>query len=143
MNVSYLATAPAVICHPFDNLRTAAALMADRDVGCVIVAARDGALVGIVTDRDIVVRGVGKGLSPDTLVDAVMTRNVASVLVGADIDAALSTMSARGVRRLPVVDVHGVVHGVISLGDVAHHLGHQMDNLAELLLGQPPRAGRH
>jgi signal-transduction protein with cAMP-binding, CBS, and nucleotidyltransferase domain len=115
--------------------------MADRNVGCVVVAARDGALVGIVTDRDVVVRGVGKGLSPETLVDAVMTRNVASVLVGADIDAALSTMSTRGVRRLPLVDVHGIVHGVISLGDVAHHLGHQMDNLADLLLGQPPKAG--
>jgi CBS domain-containing protein len=140
MRVSYLATTPAIVCQPSDTLRTVAALMADRQVGSVVVV-HDGTLAGIVTDRDIVVRGVAEGLSADVAVERVMTRNVASVPIGADVIEAATTMGRRKVRRLPAVDVHGCVHGVISLDDVARHLGHQVDDLAELLLARKPTPG--
>ena len=140
MRVSYLLSTPAVTCEPSDTLRTVAALMADRAVGSVVVV-RNGTLAGIVTDRDIVVRGVATGLSADVAVERVMTRNVASVPIGADITEAAATMGNRKVRRLPAVDMHGRVHGVISLDDVARHLGHQVDDLAGILLARAPTHG--
>ena len=140
MRVSYLASSPAITCEPSDTLRTVATLMADRGVGSVVVV-RNETLAGIVTDRDIVVRGVATGLSADVAVERVMTRNVASVPIGADLTEAAATMGNRKVRRLPAVDMHGRVHGVISLDDVARHLGHQVDDLAEILLARAPTHG--
>jgi CBS domain-containing protein len=117
-----------------------AELMEADDVGSIPVVEGER-LVGIVTDRDIVVRGVATGLSADVAVERVMSRNVASVPIGADITEAAATMGNRKVRRLPAVDMHGRVHGVISLDDVARHLGHQVDDLAEILLARAPTRG--
>jgi CBS domain-containing protein len=114
--------------------------MTDRGVGCVIVV-HDGTVAGIVTGRDLALRAVGSGLSAEVPVERIMTRNVASVPVGADITDAARIMGQRRVRRLPAVDVHGHVYGVISLDDVARHLGHQVDDLAELLLARAPTRG--
>jgi CBS domain-containing protein len=87
------------------------------------------------------VRGVADGLSADAAVERVMTRNVASVPLGADVTEAATTMGTRRVRRLPAVDVRGHVHGVISVDDVARHLGHQANEVAELLLARAPTRG--
>jgi CBS domain-containing protein len=135
MRVSFLANRPAVTCDPADTVRAVATLMSDRGVGSVVVT-RAGSVVGIVTDRDIVVRGVACGLSSDVPVDRVMTRNVATVQVGADVSDAAATMCRRQVRRLPVVDAHGRLHGVITLDEVARHVAREVDELSNLLVSQ-------
>ncbi len=137
MRVSFVANKPAVTCEPAESVRSAATLMADRRVGSVVVT-RGGSVVGIVTDRDIVLRGVARGLSPDVPVERVMTRNVATVPVGADISDAAGIMCRRRVRRLPVVDAHGRLHGMITLDDVARHVGREVDELTDLLVAQSP-----
>ena len=67
MRVSNLATTPAVTCRPTDTLRAVATLMTERSVGSVVVV-HDETVTGIVTDRDIVARGVATGLSADVAV---------------------------------------------------------------------------
>jgi CBS domain-containing protein len=100
-------------------LGTAAQLMRNRDIGDVVVA--DGAkLVGLVTDRDIVVRAIADGQDPaTTTVGSIVSTDL--VTVGPD-DAAADAarlMRDRAVRRVLVVDDAGTLVGILSIGDLA------------------------
>ncbi len=102
-----------------DNLQTAAQQMRDLDVGVLPVC--DGeTLVGMVTDRDIAVRGVASGLAPDeALVSDVMTDEVHSCSPTDTVDVAMKLMGDAQVRRLAVVDPDGRIIGIVALGDLA------------------------
>jgi signal-transduction protein with cAMP-binding, CBS, and nucleotidyltransferase domain len=127
---------PAVTCVPSTTLREVAQLMERRRVGSVIVIDNVGEVAGIVTDRDIVLRGVSRGCSADVPVDSVMTRDVASVDVHADIADAASKMMKRRVRRLPVTDEMGHAHGLVALDDLVRHVGRETEMVSELLAAQ-------
>ena len=100
------------------TLVEAAQLMRDHGIGDVIVA-DDAELVGILTDRDIVVRAVADAREmTQTEVGAVCTRDVASIGPDDAADNAVELMSNKAIRRLPVVD-EGKVVGVVVLGDLA------------------------
>jgi signal-transduction protein with cAMP-binding, CBS, and nucleotidyltransferase domain len=100
----------------------AARTMADSDIGDVIVRGQDGKVCGIVTDRDLVVRALAKGLDPaQTRIGDVCTRDVVSLTPDSDTDEALVLMRDRRVRRLPVVQ-KGEAVGIVSLGDLAETL---------------------
>ena len=135
MRVSMLMQAPPVTCAPRTSVREVCQLMDEHRVGAVVVV-HDGTVAGIVTDRDVALRVVGHDLSGDVPVERVMTRNVARVPIGADVAEAEATMRERQVRRLPVVDVHGRLHGVIALDDVVRHIGRQADEVTDLLVRQ-------
>lgn len=96
----------------------AAEIMRDRDIGDVIVT--DGSsVVGIATDRDLVVRGLASGNGFETLtVGAVASRDVETVSTGDPVAKAVELMSKQAIRRLPVVD-NGELVGVVSIGDLA------------------------
>ncbi|HLL65401.1 MAG TPA: CBS domain-containing protein [Micromonosporaceae bacterium] len=101
-----------------ETLVAAARQMRDADVGAVIVV--DGTAVrGVLTDRDITVRGVAEDLDPRTtrLAD-VITHDLVAVSPDDDIDTAVELMRTHAVRRLPVLDGEQLT-GVISLGDLA------------------------
>jgi CBS domain-containing protein len=100
-----------------DTLQQAAQQMAKINVGSLPVLDGDR-LVGIVTDRDIVLRGVAMGSSPDSPVDRVMTTELVTVAPDSSIDDAARLMSGRQIRRLYVTDGAKLV-GVLSLGDLA------------------------
>lgn len=103
---------------PDTSLREAAETMRDDDVGDVVVT-RDGRLVGILTDRDIVVRCVAEGADPSqSTVRDVCSSEVATVPPQSGIADAADVMRTSAVRRLPVVDGDRVV-GVVSMGDLA------------------------
>lgn len=101
-----------------DTLSAAAREMRDAAIGDVIVM--DGQEVtGIVTDRDIAVRGVAERLDPDSAVlDQIQTRDLVTVSQYDDAVAAGDLMRRYAIRRLPVID-DGRLVGVISLGDLA------------------------
>lgn len=102
------------------SLAQAAQAMRELDTGDVLVADDEGALYGIVTDRDIVTRAVADGLDPATTpVQAVITASPVSIRPGDDASRAVELMREHAVRRLPVVDERGVAVGVVSLGDLA------------------------
>jgi CBS domain-containing protein len=102
-----------------DSLLTdAARMMRDSDIGDVIVI-EDGSVCGIVTDRDIVVRGIAADKDPATTrLGEVCSKDVTTVSSDTPVEEAVRLMRDRAIRRLPVVDDDRPV-GVISLGDLA------------------------
>ena len=108
---------PVTLLHTA-TLSDAAIFMAQRNIGDVLVET-DGAVFGLVTDRDIVVRGIAKGLDPQsTTLGEVCSRELVTLAPGDSADDAVRLMRERSVRRIPITE-NGNVVGVISLGDLA------------------------
>ncbi|SEU23113.1 CBS domain-containing protein [Stigmatella erecta] len=102
-------------------LREVAQLMKDEDCGAVPIVDERGALVGIVTDRDLVIRAFTGGKTPDQLrAGDVMTDDVECVHPDEDLFSIIELMGKRQIRRIPVVDRDDHLIGIISLGDIAH-----------------------
>ena len=95
----------------------AARIMRDTQVGAVLVV-NEGALTGVVTDRDLVVRGLAEGEGPDSPVGPLCSGDLIGVAADADVTEAEQLMREHAVRRLPVVS-DGQVVGIVSLGDLA------------------------
>jgi len=100
------------------SLQDAARLMRDGDMGSVPVV-EDGKLVGIVTDRDIVVRSIAEGRDSSSPVGEAMTTEIFSVKPDDFVFEAIRLMGDKQVRRLPVVDADGRLAGIIAIADVA------------------------
>jgi CBS domain-containing protein len=99
----------------------AARLMRDRDIGDVLVA-RDGVLLGIVTDRDIVVRVLAQGLDPEhTPVEHASSGELVVVRADDTVSSVVRQLRDGAIRRVPVMD-DGHAVGIISLGDLAREL---------------------
>ncbi|WP_129337830.1 CBS domain-containing protein [Cellulomonas endophytica] len=99
------------------TVREAAAAMRDGDIGDVLVV-EGSRLVGIVTDRDLVVRVLAVGGSPEDPVGQVASGDLVTLAPGDTVERAAEVMAEHAVRRLPVVDEGGIV-GIVSLGDLA------------------------
>ena len=101
------------------TLRDAAKVMRDDDIGAVVVLDANGGLRGILTDRDLVVRGLAASYEPDRAMVADVCSDHLMTLAPEDaLDAAVETMRRHGIRRVPVVKT-GKIVGIISLGDLA------------------------
>ncbi len=109
------------LTHPQDTIVEAAATMKEFDVGMLPVAEGDK-LVGAVTDRDIVVRGVAKEMNPtETRVGDVMTHDVDVCYEDQSIEEVAKVMKQDQIRRVIVVNRDDQLAGVVSLGDLAGH----------------------
>jgi CBS domain-containing protein len=105
---------------PHATLAEAAKKMASQDIGSLPVCAERRRVVGIITDRDITVRAVARGMDPNsTRVEEVMTRDVLSCSSDADVEHACELMEKRQVRRLLVTAQDDTPVGIVSLGDIA------------------------
>jgi CBS domain-containing protein len=119
MLVSEVMTKHPRYCSPGDDLRSVAQTMAGEDIG-ILPVAQDDKMIGMVTDRDIVVRGVAKNLDPSTAkVGDVMSDKVYYCFDTQTCSEVADNMSAIQVRRLPVVDKDKRLVGIVSLGDLA------------------------
>ncbi|MEV2276607.1 CBS domain-containing protein [Nocardiopsis sp. NPDC049922] len=117
--ISELMTSPARTVGPDATLRAASRIMRDNNVGDVVVTREDGSLMGILTDRDIVVRCLAAGGDADAMTaGATCTEHVATVPSQCRVSEAVDMMRSKAVRRLPVVDEDALV-GIISIGDLA------------------------
>ena len=104
---------------PNDTIQKAASLMGRNDCGAIPVGENDR-LVGMVTDRDVTVRGVAKGKPPSQCkVHEVMSDRIRYVFEDESTEAAAESMSRLQVRRLPVVSREKRLVGIVSLGDLA------------------------
>ncbi len=105
---------------PDTPLREVAQKMQKEDIGALPVGEKDR-LIGMITDRDIVCRGVAKGqdLSKMTARD-VMTKGIRWCADESDIEEALELMERHQIRRLPVIDGNKRMVGILSLGDISH-----------------------
>ena len=106
------------IAAPDQTLAEAAAEMAKADIGCLPVGQKDK-LVGMLTDRDIVVRAIAKGLGAETAVREVMTENIKYCYDDQDVREVAKNMAELGVRRLPVVNREKRLVGFIALSNIA------------------------
>lgn len=102
-----------------DAIRDAARIMREADTGVVPVV--DGRkIIGMITDRDIVVRGVAEGKNVgDARVNELMSRNVRTVRDDARVDEVLQLMSSSDIRRVPVVNTNDEIVGIVSIGDIS------------------------
>jgi CBS domain-containing protein len=117
--ISEVMTRDVFIASPEQSIREAAATMAREDIGSLPVGENDR-LIGMITDRDIVLRAVAKGLSPDTRIRDVMTEDIKYCYEDDDVKAVAQNMAGLHVRRLPVVNRVKRVVGIIALSNVAH-----------------------
>lgn len=122
-----------------ESVQTAAQRMGTRNVGTLVVLNALGRPAGILTDRDVAVRVVGRGRDPyTTSVGDVMTVELETVFDDLSIEDALRRMRSREVRRLPVVDHDGQCVGMISLDDILTHLVTEFSVLGRLLEASRP-----
>jgi len=100
------------------NLQEVAVLMRDGDMGSLPIV-EDKKLVGMVTDRDIVVRAIADGLDCATKIGEVMTTEIFSVKPSDFVFEAIRLMGDKQIRRIPVVEESGDLAGIISMADIA------------------------
>ncbi|KQW82476.1 CBS domain-containing protein [Brevundimonas sp. Root1279] len=106
------------VARPGDSLQEVAGRMATGDFGFMPVADGDK-LIGTITDRDIAVRAVAGGASPTSPVIEYITRDAHTAHADDDLKTVLDAMGTRQIRRLPVLDKHDRLVGVVSLGDLS------------------------
>lgn len=114
-----------VCCLPADNVVVAAQKMKHNDFGSlpVIESEETKKIVGILTDRDLVLKVVAEGLDPQSVqVKEVMTNNVISFFKDDDLQRALDTMADYQLRRIPVLDNGNRIVGIIAQADIATRL---------------------
>jgi len=116
-----------------ETVQAVASRMKQHDVGTVVVV--EGAKpVGILTDRDLVVRVLTEGRAPATTrVDGVMTQHPRTLPEGTSIEDALASMRQLGVRRMPVVDARGELVGLLSIDDVLELLAAELGNVGRVV----------
>ena len=130
MKAQEVMTANPACCTPDETAERAAALMEENDCGCIPVVEDQETkrLLGVVTDRDIALRGVGRGLHADTAVRSLMSSDVSCCAPDSDLEEAERIMTERQVRRVPVIDEAGCCVGMIAQADLAREADRQVSD---------------
>jgi len=119
MRVRDIMTENVQACHPDTDLAAVAKLMWDHDCGFVPVVDSTGALAGVVTDRDVCMATATRGLAPGRIsANQAMGSPVRACMANDTLSSALGVMKEFKVRRLPVIDSHGALVGVLALNDL-------------------------
>jgi len=139
MRVSEAMTRDVKVANPNQSLHDVAKIMADDDVGSLPVGENDR-LVGMITDRDIAIRAVAQGKSPDTTkVGEVMSQDVKYCFDDEDIADVALNMGDIQVHRLPVLNHDKRLVGIIALADIANIAGAELAGDAVQGISEPTR----
>ena len=136
--------------HPASSVERAARLMEDCDCGALPVVGDNGVLVGIVTDRDIVIRVVARGRDVrSSIVADCMSERVFACYAHESVAECMRQMARHRVRRMPIVDDRGRLVGIVSQGDLARHAlhrpaTHERDAMIDVVgaVSEPPHSYR-
>lgn len=137
MKIAEIMTRNVKVASPNQTLREAAQEMSASDVGLLPVGEGDR-LVGMVSDRDITVRGIATGKGPDTPVREVMSPEIKYCFEDEDVEHVTENMGDIQLRRLPVLNRSKQLVGIVSLADFARHrasqthAGHALSGVSEL-----------
>ena len=144
MKVSDAMTSQVSTAAPADTVRKVAQMMAHVETGAVPIV-DDGKVVGLVTDRDIVLRVVAEGRSFDSPISEAMTEGEVHSVKEDDVLAdATAKMASHQIRRLVVLNDAGALTGILSLGDVAKDYGaKQVGKTLEEISAEPGDAAAH
>ncbi|UPT73091.1 MAG: CBS domain-containing protein [Elusimicrobiota bacterium] len=140
MKIKELMTKDVECLDPGASLKQAAQLMSDADVGGLPIVDPSGRVVGVLTDRDIVVRTVAAGLNPaDSVVADAMTPEVVHCHSEDDVEDAAELMAAHQIRRVVVTDDAGALAGIVALADLSRKAS---DEAADVLeeVSRPPES---
>jgi CBS domain-containing protein len=130
------------LARPEMTIEEAARTMLESDAGALPVAENDR-LVGMITDRDIAVRAVARGRSPDTPVREIMSAEIKYCFDDEDVEHVARNMANQQLRRLPVVNRDKRLVGILSLGDVAITQGAARETVGEVLQAISKTGGEH
>lgn len=122
MKVSEVMTKFPATCTPDQTVAAAARLMISADCGAIpVVGEQDELPIGVITDRDIVVRAIANDLGPETLVRDCMTTPAITVTTETSLGDCIKLLEQRQIRRVFVVDEAGRCIGVVAQADIAEH----------------------
>ncbi len=126
------------------SLQSASKLMGERSVGFLVVTNAPGEPVGVLTDRDIVVRGVAENLVMNlATVSSVMTEKIISVPESSSVATAVQVMREHHVRRLVLMAPDGKIYGVVSQDDLIFSFGRDIKDLSDVCFAQNGTKSRH
>ena len=139
MKVADICTREVVATSRSASVQQAAALMRERHVGALVVladSAQGAQVVGIVTDRDLVIEALARGMDPtQTEVGRFSDGKLAAVGTEASLDDAIAMMKSKGVRRLLVAGEGGSLFGILSLDDLLDAMAHEVSEIASAVRG--------
>jgi CBS domain-containing protein len=140
MNMGQLCSRVVATAIEQESVTRGAERMAEFDVGCLVVLNRDMQPVGMVTDRDIALRIIGRSLDPDeTSLGDLMSTPLRTLREETDVEQALEVMERYGVRRLVVTSNGNGLAGLLSLDDIQEHLSRATASTGRVL----ERQSRH
>lgn len=140
MKVSEVMSRDVQTVGPEQPVQEAAGFMLSANAGSIPVT-EGRKLIGMITDRDIAVRGIAKGYGPETAVRELMTDDVVAARIDDDVADVAERMSSAQVRRLPVIDEQEQLCGIVSLGDLSRESDGQSAAIA--LEGVSQLGGQH
>lgn len=124
---------------PHATVKEVANLMKEHKVGCVVITQME-VPVGIITDRDITIRVVAEGISFDTPVEEVMTKNIVVAHENDQIRDIIKIMREKVIRRIPVIDDNGNLSGIVTFDDIFVEIADEIFNLSRIpRSGMPPK----
>lgn len=143
MKVKDCMTGETICVKPEENIYDVAKLMGDNHIGCVPVCDKNGKIVGILTDRDIILRGIACDKdAKNTPVSDIMTTKVVRTSPDAEIKDVAYVMAKNQIRRIPVVLDEKVV-GIVSLGNLAQDSNIGKENLGNTVESICNKVGYH
>jgi CBS domain-containing protein len=139
MSVGRICTRYVDLADTDETVQSAASRMLERKVGTLVILDQSNRPVGILTDRDLVLRVVAQGKAPrQTQVGEVMTRNPKTISEAAPIEQALSLMRSGSFRRLPVIGSDETLVGLVSLDDILSLLAEEFAQVGTLVEKEMP-----
>ncbi len=146
MSVGEICNRIVIVTNRATRLDEAARLMREHHVGSIVVVDETAAgnkPAGVVTDRDIVIECVATGVNPATVtVEEIMAPDLVVAREADDVLDSLNKMRAKGIRRMPVVDGHGVLVGILTLDDLLGILAEQVDGMVKAIAQEQAREAR-
>lgn len=140
MSAGRICTREVDFADPNESAWKAAERMHQGSVGALVILNESTEPTGILTDRDLIVRVMAKGLDPNrTTIADVMTMEPKTISEDASIESAMFLMRRGGFRRLPVVDANGKLVGLLSLDDVLMLLAEEFSQIGQLLERETPQ----
>ena len=140
MKISEVMTSDVETITPDQTAREAASFMLRAEAGSIPVC-EGNRVIGMITDRDITIRGVAEGRGPDTAVRELMTDDIICAHEDEEVKDVALRMSREQVRRMPVVDADEKIVGIVSLGDLARET--DSDTAEKTLEGVSAPGGLH
>ncbi|QVK18748.1 CBS domain-containing protein [Mycoplasmatota bacterium] len=119
MKIKEIMTKSVISLKPYNSMKDASILMLEHNIGCIPIIDDDNHPVGIITDRDMIIRGLAQNNDGNTRLEDIMTTNLITVNPEDEVGIATHIMGQRQIRRLLVVDEFDKLVGFLAMADIS------------------------